>query len=50
MAITVEKLHPSLGAEVKGVDLSKPVDAETAAAIRKAFDDNVVIVVRNQNL
>ncbi len=30
--------------------MSKPVDAETAAAIRKAFDDNIVIIVRNQNL
>ena len=50
MAITVEKMHPSLGAEIKGVDLSKPVDAETAAAIRKAFDENIVIVVRNQDL
>jgi taurine dioxygenase len=50
MPITVEKLHPSLGAQITGVDLSKPVDADTAAAIRKAFDDNIVIVVRNQNL
>lgn len=50
MAIAVEKIHPSLGAEVKGVDLSKPIDAETAAAIRKAFDENIVLVVRNQTL
>lgn len=50
MPVTTEKLHPSLGAEVKGVDLTKPVDAETAAAVRKAFDDNIVIVLRNQDL
>jgi taurine dioxygenase len=50
MPVTTEKLHPSLGAEVKGVDLTKPVDAETAAAVRKAFDDNIVIVVRDQDL
>ncbi len=50
MPITVQKMHPSLGAEISGVDLSRPVDAETAAAIRKAFDENIVIVVRNQTL
>ncbi|MFN3890731.1 MAG: TauD/TfdA dioxygenase family protein, partial [Beijerinckiaceae bacterium] len=50
MGVSIEKIHPSLGVEVKGVDLSKPVDPETAAAIRKAFDENIVLVVRNQNL
>lgn len=43
-------LSSALGAEIRGVDLSKPIDAETAAAIRKAFDDNVVLVVRDQDL
>jgi taurine dioxygenase len=50
MALSVEKMHPVIGAEVKGVDLSKPVDAETAAAIRQAFEDHVVLVFRNQQL
>ena len=50
MAISVVKLHPSIGAEVKGVDLSKPVDDATKAAIRKAFDDNVMLVFRGQDL
>ncbi|MDT2024471.1 TauD/TfdA family dioxygenase [Methylocella sp. CPCC 101449] len=50
MAISVKKLHPVIGAEVQGVDLSKPVDGETAAAIRRAFEDHVVLVFRDQQL
>jgi taurine dioxygenase len=50
MSLEIVKLHPSLGAEIRGVDLTKPVDAETAAALRKAFDDNIVVVFRNQTL
>ena len=48
--LRVEKMHPYVGAEIKGVDLRHPVDAETGAAIRKALDDNIVIVFRNQDL
>ena len=50
MAISVVPLHPAIGAEIKGVDLSKPVDEATKAAIRKAFDDHVVVVFRGQDL
>ena len=50
MALSFEKLHPVIGARVKGVDLSGPIDAPTAAAIRKAFDDHVVLVFQNQKL
>lgn len=50
MALSFEKIHPALGVEVKGIDLSKPFDAGTAAAIRQAFDENIVLVARNQSL
>ncbi len=50
MAISVEKLHPHIGAEVLGVDLTKPIDTESQASIRKAFDDNIIIVIRGQDL
>ena len=46
----VVKLHPALGAEVRGVDLSKPVDAATKAAIAQAFNDHVVLVFKGQTL
>ncbi len=50
MSITVTKMHPVIGASIEGVDLSKPVDDATKAAIRKAFDDHVMLVFRGQNL
>ena len=28
--ISVTKLHPAIGAEIRGVDLSRPLDAEDA--------------------
>lgn len=49
-SIEVIKLHPLIGAEIKGIDLTKPVDAATKAAIKKAFEENIVIVFRNQDL
>jgi taurine dioxygenase len=50
MSISVVPLHPVIGAEIRGVDLTKPVDSQTQAAIRKAFDDHVVAVFRGQDL
>ena len=50
MPMSVVPLHPSIGAEIKGVDLTKPVDKETQARIRKAFEDHVVVVFRGQDL
>src|SRR5437660_456851 len=49
-AISVKKIGEALGAEVGGVDLSKPLDAQTFAAIRKAWLDNLVIRIRGQKL
>src|SRR6201996_3888034 len=48
MAYTITPLTPHTGAEVRGLDLSKPVDAETRAALNKAFADHHVLVVREQ--
>jgi taurine dioxygenase len=50
MSLIIEKTHPEVGARVRGVDLSKPVDAATAAAIRKAFDDHIVLIFPDQAL
>jgi len=46
----IAKLHPEVGAEITGLDLAKPVDAQTAMAMRKAFDDHIVLVIRKQDL
>jgi taurine dioxygenase len=48
--MSVVPLGSALGARIDGVDLTKPIDAETAAVIRKAFDDHIVVVFRDQNI
>jgi taurine dioxygenase len=50
MAVSVVPLHPTIGAEIRGVDLSRPVDAATRNAILTAFERHVVVVFRGQDL
>jgi taurine dioxygenase len=40
----------ALGAEVTGVDATKPVDGETVAAVRQAVLDHIVVYLPGQNL
>jgi taurine dioxygenase len=46
----MQKLAPSLGAEVAGVDLSRPLSSETFAEIRAAWLDHLVLRFRGQRL
>jgi taurine dioxygenase len=48
--ITVNRIGKHLGAEISGVDLSKPLDDATFAQVHKAFFDNEVVVFRNQKI
>jgi taurine dioxygenase len=48
--IEVRKLGPALGAEVAGIDLSRPVAAETFAQIRAAWLEHLVLRFRGQKL
>jgi taurine dioxygenase len=52
MTATVEirNLSDAIGAEVVGVDLSKPLAAETVAAMRAALNDRSVLVLHDQKL
>ena len=50
MSLTVVPLSPALGAEIKGVDLRKPLDEATIKAINDAFDRHIVVVFRDQAL
>jgi taurine dioxygenase len=50
MSLSVVPLSPALGAEIRGVDLRKPLDQATVKAVNDAFDQNIVIVFRNQEL
>ena len=48
--LSVIRLGKHLGAEIRGIDLSQPLDDDTFARIAKAFFDNEVIVFRNQKI
>lgn len=48
--IEIEKVTGGLGAEVKGIDLSKPLSNSVAADLRQALVDHLVLFFRDQNL
>ena len=48
--ISVIKLHPDIGAEIRGVDLSRPLDDETVRQIKDAWHQHAVLLFRDQNL
>src|SRR5215831_19798613 len=48
--ITVEKLTPIIGAEIGGVDLSKPLGNRTFDELHRALAENLVIFFRDQHL
>ena len=49
MAYTITPLTPhNTGAEIRGLDLTKPVDPETRATLNRAFAQHHVLVVRDQ--
>lgn len=49
-AMEIIPLDAPLGAEIRGVDLSRPLDADTAAGILQAWYDHMVIFFRGQKL
>ncbi len=48
--IAIQKLHPSLGAEVSGIDLSQPIDAATRDALSRALAEHLALVFHDQSL
>ncbi len=50
MALTITPLSDALAAEIGGVDLTQPLDKETAQAIRRAWLDHLVVVFRGRDL
>jgi len=49
-ALDLVPLAPTLGAEVRGLDLTREIDAGTREALRAAFAEYSVLLVRGQNL
>jgi alpha-ketoglutarate-dependent 2,4-dichlorophenoxyacetate dioxygenase len=50
MAISIRQLHPLFAAEVDGVDLSKPLGAETIRTLDDAINQYSVVVFHGQSL
>jgi taurine dioxygenase len=50
MTVTVTPLTPHIGAEIKGIDLSKALSSEDRETLRQAWLDHIVILVRDQKL
>ncbi len=50
MNCEITPLSEHTGAEVRGVDLSRPLDDETRARLNQAFVDASVLVIRDQSL
>lgn len=48
--LEVRQLGTALGAEIRGVDLSQPLDAEAVDFVRNAFLEHIVLVIRGQSL
>ncbi|HEX4328692.1 MAG TPA: TauD/TfdA family dioxygenase [Burkholderiales bacterium] len=48
--LEIVKMDAPIGAEVRGVDLSQPLDAETFAQIDDAYNRHTVLVFRDQKL
>ncbi len=49
-SLTLLPMTPTIGAEVEGVDLSRPLDAPTVAALRQALLDWKVLFFRDQDI
>jgi taurine dioxygenase len=48
--LEVRQLGAALGAEIRGVDLSQPLDATSVDFIRDAFLEHIVLTIRDQSL
>ena len=48
-SFTITPLTDHTGAEVVGIDFTKPIDADTRAALNQAFVDHHVLVMREQH-
>src|SRR3954469_15988280 len=50
MGLGITSLYPYIGAEIAGIDLSRPIDEHTVGEIWRAIDQYAVVVFHDQHL
>ena len=50
MSFTVSPLSDAIGAEIGGLDLSRPIDPSVVDALRDAFHEHLILLFRGQDL
>src|SRR3954451_9116712 len=50
MGLGITSLYPYIGAEIAGIDLSRPIDEDTVGEIWRAIDQYAVVVFHDQHL
>jgi len=50
VTIEVHRLSYGIGAEIRGIDLRRPLDEATVAAVRRAWLDHNVLLIRDQDI
>ena len=50
MELKIKQLHPLFAGEITGIDVGRPLDAGTVAALNAAIDRYAVLVLREQDL
>lgn len=50
MTLSIRRLSAEIGAEIGGVDLSKPIDDATFSRIEQAWRDHLILLFRGQKL
>src|SRR5260370_19539464 len=48
--VQVRKITPAIGAEIRGVDLSRPLDVQVFQAVHDALMQNLVVFFRDQHM
>ena len=50
MSLTIHPLSPAIAGEIRGLDISKPLDADIVKQLRQAWLDHAVLLFRGQNI
>ena len=50
MTMKIQRMSEAIGAEIQGIDLSRPLDDDNVAIIRDAVVENAIVLFRNQEI